>query len=65
MAWLMTGLFMSRSVHLSYIARKIPGKSQKLSKVKMLSRLLDNRHIQSTQLVRTHCQKAAGNGGQS
>lgn len=46
MAWLMTGLFMSRSVHLSYIARKIPGKSQKLSKVKMLSRLLDNRHIQ-------------------
>jgi hypothetical protein len=46
MAWLMTGLFMGRCVHLSHIARKIPGKSQKLSKVKMLSRLLSNRHIQ-------------------
>ena len=45
MAWLLTGLFMGRCVHLSYIARKIPGKSQKLSKVKRLSRLLDNRHI--------------------
>lgn len=46
MAWLLTGLFMGRCVHLNHIARKIPGKSQKLSKVKMLSRLLDNRHIQ-------------------
>ena len=45
MAWLLSGLFMGQCVHLSYIARKIPGKSQKLSKVKMLSRLLDNRHI--------------------
>lgn len=45
MAWLMAGLFLSGSVHLSYIARKIPGTSQKLSKVKMLSRLLDNCHI--------------------
>lgn len=45
MAWLLTGLFMSQCVHLSYIARKLPGKSQKLSKVKMLSRLLANRHI--------------------
>lgn len=46
MAWLLTGLFMGQCVHLNHIARKIPGKSQKLSKVKMLSRLLDNRHIQ-------------------
>lgn len=45
MAWLLSGLFMGRCVYLSHIARKIPGKSQKLSKVKMLSRLLDNRHI--------------------
>ena len=45
MAWLLSGLFLGQSVHLSYIARKIPGKGQKLSKVKMLSRLLDNRHI--------------------
>ena len=46
MSWLLTGLFMGRCVHLSHIARKIPGQSQKLSKVKMLSRLLNNRHIQ-------------------
>ena len=46
MAWLMTGLFLGRCVHLNHIARKIPGKSQKLSKVKMLSRLLSNRRIQ-------------------
>lgn len=45
MAWLMAGLFLGRCVHLNHIARKIPGKSQKLSKVKMLSRLLSNRHI--------------------
>jgi hypothetical protein len=45
-AWLMAGLFKARSVHLSHIARKIPGKSQKLSKVKRLSRLLNNRRIQ-------------------
>ena len=32
-------------MHLSHIARKLPGSSQKLSKVKMLSRLLNNRHI--------------------
>lgn len=45
MAWLMAGLFAGQSVHLSHMARKIPGPSQKLSKVKMLSRLLDNGHI--------------------
>ena len=45
MAWLLAGLFVGQCVHLSHIARKLPGASQKLSKVKMLSRLLDNRHI--------------------
>jgi hypothetical protein len=45
MAWLLAGLFVGKSVHLSHIVRKIPGPSQKLSKVKMLSRLLANRHI--------------------
>ena len=45
MAWLLAGLFVGQCVHLSHIARKIPGSSQKLSKVKMLSRLLNNRHI--------------------
>jgi hypothetical protein len=46
MAWLLAGLFVGQCVHLSHIARKIPGPSKKLSKVKMLSRLLNNRHIQ-------------------
>jgi hypothetical protein len=45
MAWLLAGLSVGQSVHLSHIARKLPGRSQKLSKVKMLSRLLDNQHI--------------------
>ena len=45
MAWLLAGLFVSQCVHLSHIARKLPGTSQKLSKVKMLSRLLNNRHL--------------------
>ena len=45
MAWLLAGLFVGQCVHLSHIARKLPGQSQKLSKVKMLSRLLDNRHL--------------------
>lgn len=45
MARLLAGLFVSQCVHLSFIARKLPGKSQKLSKVKMLTRLVDNRHI--------------------
>jgi len=46
MAWLLAGLFVGQCVHLSHIARKLPGQSLKLSKVKKLSRLLDNRHIQ-------------------
>jgi hypothetical protein len=45
MAWLLAGLFVGQCVHLSHIARKIPGKSQKLSRVKRLTRLLDNGHI--------------------
>ena len=45
MAWLLAGLLVGQCVHLSHIARKLPGASQKLSKVKMLSRLLDNCHI--------------------
>ena len=42
---LMAGLFMSGCVHLSYIARKIPGTVQQASKIKMLSRILNNPHI--------------------
>ena len=46
MSWLMVGLFLGRCVHLSHIARKIPGRSQNQSKTKKIARLLDNKHIQ-------------------
>lgn len=46
MSWLLAGLFMSKCVHLSHVARKIPGTIQQTSKVKTLTRLLDNPHIQ-------------------
>jgi hypothetical protein len=41
-AWMMVGLMLSRSVHLSAIARKIPSMAQQTSIVKRLSRLLQN-----------------------
>ncbi len=43
--WLLTGLYMSSSVHLSKIAKKIPGKATNNSKTRRLIRLLNNRHI--------------------
>jgi hypothetical protein len=41
-AWLMTGIYQSRSVCLSRIAGKIPGPAKMLSTIRRLSRLLDN-----------------------
>ena len=40
--WLLTGIYLSRSVHLSKIASKIPGKATATSRERRLSRLLDN-----------------------
>jgi hypothetical protein len=40
--WMMVGVMLSRSVHLSQIANRIPGLAQQTSKVRRLSRLLDN-----------------------
>lgn len=40
--WMMVGMMLSRSVHLSYIACKIPGDAQQTSIVKRMSRLLQN-----------------------
>lgn len=40
--WMMVGMMMSQSVHLSHMARKIPSVSQQTSIVKRLSRLLQN-----------------------
>lgn len=42
LAWMMTGIFMSKSVHLSKIATKIPGTAVQLSIVQRLHRFLDN-----------------------
>ena len=41
-AWLLTGLYLSRSVHLSRIADKIPSAATQPSTTRRLSRLLDN-----------------------
>ena len=41
-AWLMLGIFQSRSVYLSRIAGKIPGPAKLLSAVRRLARFLDN-----------------------
>ncbi len=43
--WLMIGIYKSRSVSLSRIAGKIPGKAQLLSYTRRLSRFLDNSAI--------------------
>ena len=40
--WLIIGIYKSRSVSLSRIAGKIPGKAQLLSYSRRLSRFLDN-----------------------
>jgi len=42
MAWLMTGILLSHSVHLSKIAGKIPGKAALNSVVRRLTRFLEN-----------------------
>lgn len=44
-SWLLVGLFLSRSVHLSKIANKIPTKATLPSAVRRLSRLMDNAAI--------------------
>ena len=42
LVWLMIGIYQSRSVHLSRIAGKIPGRALLLSTTRRLSRWLDN-----------------------
>lgn len=45
LAWLMTGLFLARSVHLSHIARKLPLRGQVVSLTNRLRRFLDNPRV--------------------
>lgn len=49
MAWLQSGMLHSRSVHLTRIANKLPGRAKKLSRVRQLERLVDNRHLRVRQ----------------
>lgn len=42
LAWMLAGIYLSRSVHLSRIALKIPGKATTSSAIRRLSRFLDN-----------------------
>jgi hypothetical protein len=44
--WLIVGIYLSRSVHMSRIAGKIPGTAKLVSTTRRLSRLLDNTAIQ-------------------
>lgn len=41
-AWLLAGLYTSKSIHQSKMAAKIPGRAHLLSRTRQLSRLLDN-----------------------
>lgn len=42
LAWMITGIFFSKSVHLTKIANKIPGKANRSSRERRLQRFLDN-----------------------
>ncbi len=42
LAWLITGLYLSRSVHLTKIANKIPGRARRESRTRRLMRFLNN-----------------------
>lgn len=65
--WMMSGMFLSGSVQLNHIARKIPLRAKKLSTVKRFSRFLDNPQVQARvwydPFARWMLQSAA-NGGQ-
>ena len=45
LAWMLTGIFLSRSVHLSKIANKIPGKALRESQEQRLRRFLKNTSV--------------------
>jgi Transposase DDE domain len=45
--WMMSGIFLSRSVQLNHLAGKVPIRAKKLSTVKRFSRFLDNPAVQA------------------
>ena len=42
LAWFMTGIYHSNSVHISKVSNKMPGKAKRRSQTRRLSRFLDN-----------------------
>lgn len=49
LAWLMTGIYSSRSVHLSHIASQMPGRTKRRSRTRRISRFLHNGHVRVRQ----------------
>jgi len=45
LAWLMTGIYTSRSVHLSHIASHMLGRTKRRSRTRRISRFLHNGHV--------------------
>jgi len=68
MTWLLVGIYLSRSVHLSRIALKIPGTAKVVSIIRRLSRFLDNPAIRVREwfepIVREVLQAAAQTVGE-
>lgn len=60
-AWMMVGMMLSRSVHLSYMARKIPSVGQQTSIAKRLSRLLNNKALRVREWYRPLARELLGN----
>lgn len=46
LAWYMTGMYHSKSVHTSKVAGQIPGQAQRTSQTRRLSRFLNNKRVQ-------------------
>jgi len=49
LAWLMTGIYASRSVHLSHIASGMLGRAKRRSRTRRISRFLHNGHVRVRQ----------------
>jgi len=68
LAWLLVGIYQSKSVHLSKIAAKIPGSAYLLSIVRRLSRFLDNPAVRVREwyepVARNLLQAMANTGGE-
>lgn len=66
LAWLVIGIYQSKSVHLSAIAQEIPSQAKLLSVVKRLERLLNNPALQVRSwyepMARSWLQSAAASG---